>query len=283
MYRILVGQGEAGLLPGEYDLSLSLATQPSVVSTARVQLHTSAVCLAQRKKVKESKSAVRDERKRAKDAARLYAVLGIPRGGQDKWPQCDLARAVITQDRLHSEDAHESLAFPEGVVNVPSTLNYGISGDRKKMLFEVLPVLSAERGRVLFNADTVRETEEAMKHEVEKANMFAKLVSLRNANAKGIAYENRRRCIELFSTPEIANDTGRPEVQAAILTLKIRNLWEHLLKFRMDIDNRRALRRMVHQRAKVLKYLKRKDLDRYEAILPRLGLEPGSVEGELVV
>ncbi|KAI6044513.1 S15/NS1 RNA-binding domain-containing protein [Pisolithus marmoratus] len=267
MYRILARQ----------------ATQRSVASTARVQLHTSAVRLAQRKKVKESKSAIREERKRNKDAARLYAVLGIPRGGQDKWPQCDLAKAAIIQDQLHSDDAHEALEFSEGAVHIPPTLNYGISGHSRKMLFEVLPVLSAERGRVHFNADTVQETEEAMGHEVAKANMFAKLVSLRNANAKGIAYENRRRCIDLFSAPETPNDTGRPEVQAAILTLKIRNLWEHLLKFRMDIDNRRALRRMVHQRAKVLKYLKQKDLDCYEAVLPRLGLEPGSVEGELLV
>lgn len=70
---------------------------------------------------------------------------------------------------------------------------------------------------------------------------------------------------------------------AAILTLKIRNLWTHLLTFRADIANRRALRQMVHQRAKILKYLKRKDRDRYEAVLPQLGLDPGSVEGELVV
>ncbi|KAI6012020.1 hypothetical protein EDC04DRAFT_2761967 [Pisolithus marmoratus] len=251
MYRILAG------------------VKRSVASTARVHLRTSAVCLAQCKKVKELKSAIREERRRTKDAARLYAVLGIPRGAQDKWPQCNLTKAVITQDQLHSDDAHEALGFPEGAVHIPPTLNQGISGHSRKMLFEVFPVLSVERG---YGA-----------HEVAEANMFATLVNLRNANAKGIAYENRRRCIDLFSAPETPNDTGRPEVQAAILTLKIRNLWEHLLKFRMDVDNRRALRRMVHQRAKVLKYLKQKDLDRHEAVLPRLGLEPGSLEGEILV
>ncbi|KAI6037824.1 S15/NS1 RNA-binding domain-containing protein [Pisolithus marmoratus] len=245
MYRILAG------------------VKRSVASTARVHLHTSAVCLAQRKKVKESKSAIREERKRTKDAARLYA---------DKWPQCDLAKAVITQDQLHSDDAHEALDFPEGAVHIPPTLNYGISGHSRKMLFEVSPVLS---------------TEEAMGHEVAGANTFAKLVNLRNTNAKGIAYKYRRRCIDLFSTPETPNDTGRPEVQgmiilAAILTLKIRNLWEHLSSAWIPtIAEHCGI--WSHQRAKVLKYLKQKGLDRYEAVLPRLGLEPGSLEGGILV
>ncbi|KAG6335459.1 hypothetical protein ID866_3633 [Astraeus odoratus] len=255
----------------------------SLQPALRAELHTSAICLGQRKKVKESKTAIREERKRAKDAARLYAVLGVPRGQRDKWPQCELAKVVITEEKLHAEDAEQLVDFPEGNIKVPSNLNYGIAGENKKMLFEVLPTLTAERGVTTFNQNTVQQTEEAMQQEIQKANMFAKLVNLRNANSKGIAYENRRRCIAMFSTPENPNDTGRPEVQAAILTLKIRNLWAHLLKFRMDIDNRRALRQMVHQRAKILKYLKRKDRDRYEAILPQLGLDTGSVEGELVI
>lgn len=70
---------------------------------------------------------------------------------------------------------------------------------------------------------------------------------------------------------------------AALLTLQIRNVWDHLRAFKRDVSNRRSLRRLVHQRAKLLKYLKRTDRDRYERILERLGLEPGAVEGELVV
>ena len=70
---------------------------------------------------------------------------------------------------------------------------------------------------------------------------------------------------------------------AALLTLQIRNVWDHLRAFKRDVSNRRNLRRLVHQRAKLLKYLKRTDRDRYELVLERLGLEPGAVEGELVV
>ena len=70
---------------------------------------------------------------------------------------------------------------------------------------------------------------------------------------------------------------------AALMTYQIQNLWKHLTTFKRDVGNRRGLRMLVHQRAKMLKYLKRKSLDRYEALLQRLGLDPESVEGELIV
>ena len=70
---------------------------------------------------------------------------------------------------------------------------------------------------------------------------------------------------------------------AAILTVRIRNLWEHLTRQKKDVISRRRLRELVHKRAKVLRYLKRVSLDRYELCLERIGVEPESVEGELVV
>lgn len=71
---------------------------------------------------------------------------------------------------------------------------------------------------------------------------------------------------------------------AAILTYRIRNLHEHLADgHRHDNHNRRGMTLLVHQRAKLLKYLKRKSLSRYEALLPRLGLQRRAVEGEIVV
>ena len=70
---------------------------------------------------------------------------------------------------------------------------------------------------------------------------------------------------------------------AALATYRIRNLWDHLSRCKKDIANRRSLRRLVHKRAKILRYLKNVDEDRYDRILERLGLERGAVEGELVV
>lgn len=55
------------------------------------------------------------------------------------------------------------------------------------------------------------------------------------------------------------------------------------MQSRKDVASRRGLRSLVHQRAKILKYLKRLDQDRYDVCLERLGLEPEAVEGELLV
>ena len=65
--------------------------------------------------------------------------------------------------------------------------------------------------------------------------------------------------------------------------MKIRNIWDHLMEKKKDIHGRRSLRMLVHQRAKVLKYIKRSDQDRYDRVLERCALEPEAVEGELVL
>ena len=84
----------------------------------------------------------------------------------------------------------------------------------------------------------------------------------------------------LFFVPEVSSLTG---VIAALLTPQIRKWWSHLGEFKRDVANRRNLRRLVHQRAKLLKYLKSTNRDWYERVLERLGLALGAVEGELVV
>lgn len=69
----------------------------------------------------------------------------------------------------------------------------------------------------------------------------------------------------------------------ALMTMKIRNLWDHMMRSKKDIAGRRSLRMLVHQRAKMLKYIKRIDRGRYARILQRVGLEAEAVEGELIV
>lgn len=70
---------------------------------------------------------------------------------------------------------------------------------------------------------------------------------------------------------------------AALLTQKIRNLHQHILQNPRDIHNKRPLRTLVHQRAKILKYLKRTQPGDYDLVLRDLGLERRAVEGELIV
>lgn len=70
---------------------------------------------------------------------------------------------------------------------------------------------------------------------------------------------------------------------AAILTSRIHGLLSHLVSQPRDIHNRRPLQSLIQQRAKVLKYLRAVDVQRYEDILPRIGVEARSVEGEVIV
>ncbi len=67
-------------------------------------------------------------------------------------------------------------------------------------------------------------------------------------------------------------DTGSPEVQVALLSARINGLSDHFAKNKADHHSRRGLLRMVNQRRKLLDYLKRKDLSRYQSLIGRLGL-----------
>lgn len=67
-------------------------------------------------------------------------------------------------------------------------------------------------------------------------------------------------------------DTGSPEVQIAILTERINYLTEHLKTHKKDHHSRRGLLKMVGQRRGLLNYLQQKDIERYRAIVARLGL-----------
>lgn len=67
-------------------------------------------------------------------------------------------------------------------------------------------------------------------------------------------------------------DTGSPEVQIALLTTRINQLIEHLKVHKHDEHSRRGLLKLVGQRRRHLAYLSRKDINRYRAIVDRLGL-----------
>ena len=68
------------------------------------------------------------------------------------------------------------------------------------------------------------------------------------------------------------NDTGSPEVQVALLSANINGLQDHFKGHKKDHHGRRGLIRMVNQRRKLLDYLKRKDFERYQSLIQRLGL-----------
>ena len=110
-----------------------------------------------------------------------------------------------------------------GSVTMSKYLNYGVGEKEKEILFDTLPQLSAlhsvastsspgKQGNV--SATKLQQQhDEAIPIERFKSRMLARVISLKNANAKGIAFENRRRIITTFSEPSNPHDPGRPEVQ----------------------------------------------------------------------
>lgn len=67
-------------------------------------------------------------------------------------------------------------------------------------------------------------------------------------------------------------DTGSPEVQIAILTARIQELTEHLKENQKDHHSRRGMYMMIGQRRGLLDYLKKKDIERYRALIEKLGI-----------
>ena len=67
-------------------------------------------------------------------------------------------------------------------------------------------------------------------------------------------------------------DTGSPEVQVALLTRRINDLTEHLKVHKHDHHSRRGLLLLVGRRRRLLQYLSRKDIERYRALIQKLGL-----------
>ncbi|KAJ7575183.1 hypothetical protein C8J56DRAFT_976262, partial [Mycena floridula] len=246
----------------------------AVASTSFI--HTSAVVGAQLST--KAKKQRKQERYTAALALKPSVVLGHRAGEESKWLECDLAKVLVDEQQLR-------VPQPPLPVDFPNIFAYGISREETHALFGILPDKSTERHLtgVTDSKELNAMEQNATKEGLEKANVFAKVVDLRNADAGGIAYENRRRIIVAFSTPKNPFDSGRTEVQAALLTYRIRNMWQHLQTFPHDVGNLTGLRKLVHHRAKVLKYLKRTQRARYDLLLPRLGLEQASVEGELIV
>mgnify|MGYP005769950577 CR=1 FL=1 len=82
--------------------------------------------------------------------------------------------------------------------------------------------------------------------------------------------EKKQEIIKEFAAHE--GDTGSPEVQIAVLTEEINRLTEHFKEHKHDFHSQRGLMKKVGRRKKLLAYLKGKDLDRYKALIAKLGL-----------
>lgn len=83
-------------------------------------------------------------------------------------------------------------------------------------------------------------------------------------------YIDKEKIISEFKTHE--GDSGSAEVQIALLSARVSHLTEHLKIHRKDFHSRRGLLRMTARRRKLLDYVKRHDLDKYNELLKRLNI-----------
>ena len=95
-------------------------------------------------------------------------------------------------------------------------------------------------------------------------------IFLKGGNTTMLRKEQKTAIIDANRTH--ANDTGSPEVQVAILTQRIADLTAHLQKNPQDNHSRRGLFKMVGQRRRLLDYLAKKDIERYRALIAKLGI-----------
>jgi small subunit ribosomal protein S15 len=230
-------------------------------SSSCATLHTSAVLRVesarkrQARLTRQKNLAKREELQKKAAAARPHVILGTIASNDEeasaKWAACDLAKVLVRPEELAPDAPAQRVSLPAAVtaqeadVHLPPSLAFGLRAREQRMLFEHLPLLSADmstRREMTSTANWQRwgnahasagagqkKDAEGMSafHETElavgvaQANALARVVDLRNANAAGVAFENRRRVVEAFSKPGKPNDTGRTEVQGALLCLTL--------------------------------------------------------------
>lgn len=199
-----------------------------------------------------------------------------------------------------------------------STSNLNLNADQT-FLFKHLPetllsslpaAQAAKLGKTPSPAER-RAYEEAVAMEAKMSEQTMRVLDLRNADAKGVRKESVRRIVEVFGGDLNLNannngegvsekadgepvaprmNTGHPTVTSAILTHRIHLLNTHLAANPRDVHNKKRLRELVHQRAKILSYYKKRVGRRggegegaYLGLLEKLGLDRRGVEGELIV
>lgn len=168
-----------------------------------------------------------------------------------------------------------------------------------ELLFKHLPEAGLARATYLSDStgsaqDLAARVSAETPTQVSASEQLMRVLDLRNADSRGIRTTNVRRIVQVFGGPVDSSsseterlDTGSPAVQAAILTHRIRLLAQHIAANPRDVHNRKNLRELVHKRAKVLRYLKRRVGGEgegvYEALLDKIGVDRRAVEGEVVV
>ncbi|WVQ85813.1 ribosomal protein S15 [Cryptococcus sp. DSM 104549] len=189
------------------------------------------------------------------------------------WKGCRLQRILLDYNTI----AYAApVKYDQG--ERPEHFLPGFSEADGELLFGAVPHAAAEL-RVSALGATPGAGGEVIQEQTKQTEMMMRVLDLRHANKATVNAVNRKRIIDEFGG---GVDTGSSAVQAALLTAKIHNLLEHVGLNSQDKFNKRALRLLVQQRARHLKFWARNNGEQaYVRLLADLGLERAAVEGEL--
>jgi len=120
-----------------------------------------------------------------------------------------------------------------------------------------------------FDFKSIVEGDEPAEAEISEETV-KRVLSLSNAAMADKVKHQLANSIKAFE--RFPGDTGSPEVQIAVATMKIKHLTQHSIEHKKDRHSRRGLIKVVNHRKKMLKYLKRTDLDKFKAVVAALGI-----------
>ncbi|KAF9995008.1 hypothetical protein BGZ65_009356 [Modicella reniformis] len=173
----------------------------------------------------------------------------------------------------------------------PSGYQHFLNKQETELIFEKVPQIQLQE--MMLRSTLVNEMLQ-LPIEKQKAELVRRITALENGNAKQITLENVRRAREAFQHEE--GDTGSPEVQAANLTVKIRNMRKDFKKIihpkckhfktKTPPEHRHSFYRLLftyYNRYNNLIRLKKMDPERYRVCLDRLELDPRVIEDEMVI
>ena len=103
-----------------------------------------------------------------------------------------------------------------------------------------------------------------------RTNSLSEIEEILKRGVYTMLAQEKTEIMQKYATHE--GDTGSPEVQIAVLTKRINDLTEHLKEHKKDHHSRRGLLKMVGHRRNLLNYLMKKDINRYRAIIEKLGI-----------
>jgi ribosomal protein S15 len=198
------------------------------------------------------------------------------RSGEDNWP-------MLTNFGISSED---TLTLSQAAKDAEA---------RRLKAQGVVKRTFSKQDQFLFNAPDMTTMEgrlmELEDKDARKREVMAKLIDLANANSKAVIGANKEKARVQFSRHD--GDTGSTEVQgppnslcrklivAGILTVRILALREHMKRNLQDKQTKRAMAMLLHQRQRLLKYLRRTKPQEYFKCIEQIGLDDSAVVAEV--